>query len=754
MSEQHTAMRLVHFRQSDHPDISLMATVHSTCRQCRAGEESSDASSPSSLLTSQVGMTSPTSSVWLGAVTWRMTSWPAGWHRALTWSVVLCCWALLCVAGVGAEQVFRREPESVSVTRGRVVLLHCSIANRVGAVQWTQNGVALGAERSLPGYPRYSMIGTEVNQTGGGRLGEWNLQISDVRLEDDGNYECQAGSTHTARGIRSRTAAVTVVIPPEQPTIDGAPTIPVVLHRPTNVTCRANNGKPAADITWYMDGQRVTHKVYTRSHPRPDHKFVDTVGMVTINASKADSGRRVECRAINRFMERPFITFATLDVQYAPEISLRINLTRTIREYDYVRFSCSGLANPADITWRWFRNNREVDGETGSTLTIPQISHDYNGDTIACTAANSVGRSRKEMTLTVEYGPRLTEVDVVVGADLQGPAELRCQADGNPQPHVLWTRKDSGSPGAPRTLSTSTLFRIEHVTPASFGVYTCTASTSGFPDVSKEVLLLQNGKPSIRSEKQQYAARGEKGQLECIARSVPKPDRMVWLREGQPIDLDDSSGRFSAQEKDLLYGRSSVLHIFSVRKEDFGNYNCNVINAYGSDNVTLTLVEKTVPPLPYIIGGVVGGVAVLFIIAVACVLYQRYKREDAGSIVGSTTDTDSSGDKKRKDADSPSTLMDQWRQDYNKPKDFYRHSADYDELNYKDHTGNNNAYGCLEPSDPYRDSFPAGDYSRALSPLDRYEAVYGPPGFNMSSFRGREQPDRLDTNPAKLATDV
>ncbi|KAL8589034.1 hypothetical protein ACOMHN_055047 [Nucella lapillus] len=667
--------------------------------------------------------------------------------------------------GVRAEQTFLEEPRNVSVTRGRVVLLKCGIANKVGAVQWTQNGVALGSERSLPGYPRYTMIGTEVNQSSQQRTGEWNLQIRDVRLEDDGSYQCQAGATHNVRGIRSRTAIVTVVIPPERPTIDGAPTLSLVLYRPTNVTCRANNGKPAATITWYLDGQRVTNKVYSRSHPRPEQKFVDTVGMVTINATKGDLGRRIECRAANEFMERPLANTATLDVQYAPEITMSINITRTVREYDYVRFSCSGVGNPAEITWRrptlksslhsrWFRNNQQLDGETGNTLTLHQISYDYNGQTIACTAANSVGRSRKEMTLTVQYGPKITDVDVVVGADLQRPAELSCQAEGNPQPHVLWTRKDSGSP-TPRTLSTSPVYRIEVVNQASFGVYTCTASSSGFPDASKDVLLLQNGKPSIRSEKQQYAAEGEKGQLECIARSVPKPEHMVWLKDGQPIDISASSGRFATEEKDLLYGRSSVLHIKSVERKDFGHYNCNVVNAYGSDNATLTLVEKTVPPLPYIIGGVVGGVAALFIIAVACVLHQRYKREDAGSIVGSTTDTDSSGDKKRKDADSPSTLMDQWRQDYNKPKDFYRHSADYDELNYKDHTGNNNAYGCLEPSAQYRDTFPATDYPRTLTPLERYEAVYGPPGFTMSSFRGQEQPDLdLDPTDAKLATDV
>ena len=51
---------------------------------------------------------------------------------------------------------------------------------------------------------------------------------------------------------------------------------------------------------------------------------------------------------------------------------------------------------------RWFRNNQLLEGETSNMLIIHQISYDYNGDIIACTASNRVGRTRKEMTLKVE----------------------------------------------------------------------------------------------------------------------------------------------------------------------------------------------------------------------------------------------------------------------------------------------------------------------------------------------------------------
>lgn len=84
-------------------------------------------------------------------------------------------------------------------------------------------------------------------------------------------------------------------------------------------------------------------------------------------------------------------------------------------------------------------------------------------------------------------------MEEVVGADIGRSAELRCVAEGNPPPHIIWTRKDRGSSFA-QTLSTSSLYRIDVINRGSFGVYVCTASSSSFPDASREVLLLQNGK--------------------------------------------------------------------------------------------------------------------------------------------------------------------------------------------------------------------------------------------------------------------
>ena len=54
-----------------------------------------------------------------------------------------------------------------------------------------------GYVRSIPGNQRYKILGDEAN-------GEFNLEISDVTLEDDADYECQVGPASYNRPIRHR----------------------------------------------------------------------------------------------------------------------------------------------------------------------------------------------------------------------------------------------------------------------------------------------------------------------------------------------------------------------------------------------------------------------------------------------------------------------------------------------------------------------------------------------------------------------
>ena len=59
-----------------------------------------------------------------------------------------------------------------------------------------------GYDRSIPGIPRYAVLGSEES-------GNFSLQISHVSLEDDADYECQVGPANYNKPIRAM-AHVTV----------------------------------------------------------------------------------------------------------------------------------------------------------------------------------------------------------------------------------------------------------------------------------------------------------------------------------------------------------------------------------------------------------------------------------------------------------------------------------------------------------------------------------------------------------------
>ena len=65
---------------------------------------------------------------------------------------------------VGKQKIIAGATD-VSVSEGQSVVLKCTVANRDGVVQWTQNGIGLGDSRGLPGYPRFSMFGSQFVKT-------------------------------------------------------------------------------------------------------------------------------------------------------------------------------------------------------------------------------------------------------------------------------------------------------------------------------------------------------------------------------------------------------------------------------------------------------------------------------------------------------------------------------------------------------------------------------------------------------------
>lgn len=53
-------------------------------------------------------------------------------------------------------------------------------------------------------------------------------------------------------------------MPPSDPIVEGGPVVKLKAHTPHNLTCRASGAKPAAEITWYRDGEIMLEAIYSK----------------------------------------------------------------------------------------------------------------------------------------------------------------------------------------------------------------------------------------------------------------------------------------------------------------------------------------------------------------------------------------------------------------------------------------------------------------------------------------------------------
>lgn len=86
-------------------------------------------------------------------------------------------------------------------------------------------------------------------------------------------------------------------------------------------------------------------------------------------------------------------------------------------------------------------------------------------------------------------GPRFITTTSHVAVDLEENAKLKCEAEGNPQPSIIWRKK-----GSHHILGSGSTLELRQVREADLGTYYCTATVVGFNEISRDVFLLKNGK--------------------------------------------------------------------------------------------------------------------------------------------------------------------------------------------------------------------------------------------------------------------
>ncbi|XP_019344193.1 kin of IRRE-like protein 1 isoform X1 [Alligator mississippiensis] len=503
---------------------------------------------------------------------------------------------------------FTEEPEDQTVVAGQRIVLSCVVLNYSGIVQWTKDGLALGMGQGLKAWPRYRIIGTADS-------GQYNLEITDAELSDDALYECQA----TEAALRSRQAKLTVLIPPEDPVIDGAPKILLRAGTPHNLTCRARSAKPAATIVWLRDGQQQEGAV-TTTEVLPDGKRETTTSLLLINPTDLDIGRVFSCRSVNEAIPTGKETSIQLDVHHPPTVTLSIQ-PQTVREEERVVFTCMATANPEIKGYRWAKGGLLIEDATDSRYET-QVDYTFFTEPVSCEVHNDVGSTNVSTLVDVHFAPRIVVEPKPTTTDLGSDVTLTCVWAGNPPLTLTWTKK-----GSNMVLSNSNQLYLKAVTQDEAGQYICKAIVPRIGVGEREVTLYVNGPPIISSEAVQYAVRGDRGKVECFIGSTPPPDRIAWAWKENILETGTLE-RYTVERSTTGTGVLSTLTINNVMEADFQtSYNCTAWNGFGPGTAIIRLEEQEVLPVGIIAGATIGAgiLVIIFLVALVCFLYRRRK---------------------------------------------------------------------------------------------------------------------------------
>lgn len=536
--------------------------------------------------------------------------------------------------GPRPQQRFAIEPTDRTAILGDTVVLACRVIDKAGTLQWTRDGFGLGADRDLSGFPRYSMVGSDEE-------GDFSLQIGRVTLEDDATFQCQVGAVNDVKGIRSRSAPLTVFVPPKPPKIVQGTFLKTTAGMTVELTCESHAGKPPAELTWLDgNGNVVTEGVEYKTEQLSDTKLANAAITWTFSPSREHDSKTFTCRSENKALKQPMLATIRMEVKYPPEITMTVESDK-VSEFDHVRFHCEAIANPSDIVYKWYRNDELIAGDQTTELLLPRVTRNFNGDTITCEARNDVGTTRSTHTLNIHYRPAFKNKEQTAAAELGEEVTLKCEVDSNPKPDIVWMHE-----GSDNMVGKHDTLVIPSIRASDAGRYTCRATVAGFPEISQDIYVYIRGRPKVKSPATQYGVEGEEVRVECIITSVPPPTHVAWSRNAELVDIDNNQG-YEIIKEPLSNGVRNLLIIHNAEDEDFGQYNCSVWNQFGQDSMVITVRKQKNLPILIILAGVIGGIVVVVTVTIGIILCLRKK-----NIV---KDDDFNSEKKGKQSDSTSS---------------------------------------------------------------------------------------------------
>jgi len=286
-----------------------------------------------------------------------------------------------------------------------------------------------------------------------------------------------------------------------------------------------------------------------------------------------------------------------------PQIVKELSKQTVLKFGNFNRFvlECRGNADPPP-SYQWFKNSEPFlsDGPEGKGITLMSDEEhsqlDFSNPAphhegyYYCEATNSLGKARSTVSHVApsfpsppkgSKSPSFSREPKTELKSIGSRVELRCEAKGNPEPKILWTK--NGTPITTTTPDGSLI--IPNLGQTDVANYACNASNiAGYQykniivNILTVVARIREGPP-----KQKVVSKGSDVSLSCEVEGYPNPS-ISWTLNGTVIRDSDKY----TVDKD-----TGELTLKQATVEDEGEYKCTASN-HGEDSAKGTLIVKSI----------------------------------------------------------------------------------------------------------------------------------------------------------------
>ncbi|XP_029995006.1 basement membrane-specific heparan sulfate proteoglycan core protein isoform X4 [Sphaeramia orbicularis] len=399
------------------------------------------------------------------------------------------------------------------------------------------------------------------------------LVLPGVGRQDSGEYICSASNN---MGTTDVTIMLDVETPPYATSVPDD--VAVRVGEVIRLQCLAH-GTPPLTYTWTKVGGNLPPRAQISG------------GDLQINLATAEDAGSYKCVANNKVGNSEVVARVTVRSPLAVRVSPQVEVKA---QGSAVEFTCSA-AGGVETKIEWLKeggalppNHHVKDG----VLRIENLEQSNEGVYI-CRASSVYGQAQDTARLTIQALPKVminvrTSVQTVM---IGNSVEFECQAVGDPEPTVKWSKVGGTLPA--HIMVKGGMLKIDQVTEADAGQYRCTA-TNDVGSVQSQVVLNVQSLPQIAAlPETKEVTVGSDAVLPCVASGYPVPE-IKWSK------LDGELPPKCFQE-------SHVLTVPRVTHDDSGTYVCTASNKQGKVEAftSLEVHERVMPyfaqePLSYL----------------------------------------------------------------------------------------------------------------------------------------------------------